>query len=65
MAPRLDRARLLVSFGISLGLVLIVFGLASGITGDEARLIPEAIERMSPADGARVLRPSQIIIDFV
>lgn len=65
MAPRLDRARLLVSFGISLGLVLIVFGLASGITGDEARLTPEAIERMSPADGDRVLRQSQIIIDFV
>jgi hypothetical protein len=64
MARRLDRSRLLVSFGISLGLVLIVFGFASGITGDEARVTPDAIERMSPADGDRVLRQSQIIIDF-
>lgn len=64
MARRLDRTRLLVSFGISLGLVLIVFGFASGITGEEARITPVAIERMSPADGDRVLRQSQIIIDF-
>ncbi len=65
MIRRLDRSRLLISFGISLGLVLIAFGLRSGITGDDARVTPEAIERMSPADGDRVLRQAQIIIDFV
>ncbi len=64
MARRLDRSQLTVSFGISLGLVLIVFGFASGMTGEEARTTPVAIERMSPADGDRVLRQSQIIIDF-
>ena len=50
--------------GIALGIVLIVFGFASGITGDEARSFPAAIERMSPADGDRVLRQAQIIVDF-
>lgn len=65
MRKRVDRSRLLVSFGISVGIVLIAFGFASGITGDEAREFPTAIERMSPADGDRVLRQSQIIIDFV
>lgn len=65
MPGRIDRTRLAVSFGIALGLVLIVFGFRSGITGDEARQTPVAIERMSPADGDRVLRQAQIIIDFV
>ena len=64
MPGRIDRTRLAVSFGIALGLVLIVFGFRSGITGDEARQTPPAIERMSPADGDRVLRQAQIIIDF-
>jgi hypothetical protein len=62
--PRLDRARIIVSVGVAIGVALIAFGFASGITGDEARKFPEAIERMSPADGDRVLRQSQIIIDF-
>jgi len=64
MPRRVDRSRLLVSMGIALGIVLIVFGFASGITGDEARSFPAAIERMSPADGDRVLRQAQIIVDF-
>ena len=65
MRKRLDRSRLFVSVGISIGVVLIAFGFASGITGDEAREFPASIERMSPADGDRVLRQSQVIIDFV
>lgn len=61
---RIDRSRLLVSSGIALGLVLIGVGFTSGTTGDEARSFPAAIERMSPADGDRVLRQSQVIVDF-
>jgi hypothetical protein len=64
MRPKFDRARLLVSAGIATGIVLIALGLRSGITGDDARSFPEAIERMSPADGDRVLRQAQIVIDF-
>ena len=62
MRKRLDRSRLLVSVGISIGVVLIAFGFASGITGDEAREFPASIERMSPADGDRVLRQSQVTL---
>lgn len=64
MSAGIDRSRLLVSSGIALGLVLIVLGFMSGITGDEARSFPTAIERMSPADGDRVLRQAQVIVDF-
>lgn len=65
VARRIDRTRLLLSFGIALGLVLIALGFRSGITGNEARQLPAAIERMSPANGDRVLRQAQIIIDFL
>ena len=65
MARRFDRARLLASVGIAFGLVLVVFGFRAAVTGDDARRFPDAIERMSPADGDRVLRQAQIIIDFV
>jgi hypothetical protein len=64
MPPRLDRARLIVSVGIALGVALIALGFASAITGEEARQFPDAIERMSPADGDRVLRQAQIVVDF-
>ena len=65
MRKRIDRSRLLASIGISFGLVLVVIGFRSGLSGEEAREFPAAIERMSPADGDRVLRQAQIIVDFV
>ena len=64
MPKRVDRSRLLASIGISFGLVLVVVGFRSGLSGDEAREFPQSIERMSPADGDRVLRQAQIIVDF-
>lgn len=65
MRKPIDRVRLLASIGIAFGLALIAFGFAGGLTGDEARTFPPAIERMSPADGDRVLRQAQVIVDFV
>lgn len=64
MARPIDPVRLLTSIGIAAGLALIGFGFAGGITGEDARSFPTAIERMSPADGDRVLRQSQVIVDF-
>ncbi|MFM7890933.1 MAG: hypothetical protein ACKO8V_03380 [Actinomycetota bacterium] len=64
MPKPIDRTRLLVSAGLAFGLVLIALGFRTGITGEDTREFPEAIERMSPADGDRVLRQSRIIIDF-
>ncbi len=57
--------RLLTSLGIALGLVMIIFGFQASRTGRDESGLPDAIERMSPANGDRVLRQSQIIVDFV
>lgn len=65
MARRPDIKRLVLSLGISAGLALIVVGLLTARTGRDASSLPVAIERMSPADGDRVLRQSQIVVDFI
>jgi len=65
VARRFDPKRLLVSLGLSVGLAMIIVGLLSARTGRDATNLPVAIERMSPADGDRVLRQSQIVVDFV
>lgn len=56
---------LLASMGISFGLLLFITGARVGLTGKDASNLPEAIEGISPGDNQRVLRQSQIIVDFV
>ena len=56
---------LLASMGISFGLVLVIMGARVGLTGKDASNLPDAIEGISPGDNERVLRQSQIIVDFV
>ena len=51
--------------GISAGLVLFVMGMNTGLTGRDATNLPDAIENISPGEGERVLRQSQIIVDFI
>ena len=65
MKRRIDKQKLLMSIGISLGLVLVIVGAQSATTGREAQNIPETIERMSPGPGDQVLQQSQILVDFV
>jgi hypothetical protein len=63
----IDRARLgRLAFAIvvAIGLSLVVLGVRASRTGRDATNLPEAIEQISPADGDRVLRQSQIIVDF-
>jgi len=62
---KLDPKLLLASMGISAGLVLFVTGLNTGLTGRDATNLPDAIENISPGQGERVLRQSQIIVDFI
>ena len=62
---KLDKEQMLISVGIALGLVLIIFGFRATQTGRDESGLPDVIERMSPADGDRVLRQSQIIVDFI
>lgn len=54
----------LATLGLAAGLAMIVVGFDSGLTGREASRLPDAIEAISPADGQRVLRQSQVIVDF-
>ena len=62
---KLNKEQLLTSIGIAIGLVLIIFGFRVTQTGRDESGLPDVIERMSPGDGDRVLRQSQIIVDFV
>ena len=62
---KIDPKLLLASMGLSAGAVLVVMGLNTGLTGREATNLPDAIENISPGEGERVLRQSQIIVDFI
>ena len=62
---KVDPKLLLASMGISAGIVLFVMGLNTGLTGRDATNLPDAIENISPGQGERVLRQSQVIVDFV
>ena len=62
---KLDKQLLLASIGIAAGLTLMILGFNTGLTGREASNIPEEIEGISPGDDERVLRQSQVIVDFI
>ena len=63
--PVFNLQRLITSIGVGIGLTMIFFGFRVSQTGRDESGLPDAIERMSPANGDRVLRQSQIIVDFV
>ncbi len=62
---KIDYKLLIISIGISAGLVLFVFGVSTGLSGRDATNLPAAIEQISPGQGERVLRQSQVIVDFI
>jgi len=62
---KIDYKLLIISVGISAGLVLFVIGLSTGLSGRDASNLPEAIEQISPGQGDQVLQQSQIIVDFI
>lgn len=65
MKRRIDKQTLIVSAGVAVGLVLIVWGISSGTTGREAQRIPVVIERMAPGPGDQVVQQAQVSVDFV
>ena len=65
MKRPIDKQKLLMSSGISLGLVLIILGALNATTGRDAQNIPAAIERISPGPNEQVLQQAQILVDFV
>ena len=63
--PKLDKQLLFASVGIGIGLTLMILGFNTGLTGRDASNLPDEIEAISPGDNERVLRQSQVIVDFV
>ena len=62
---KIDFKLLIISVGISAGLVLFVIGMSTGLSGRDATNLPEAIEQISPGQGDQVLQQTQIIVDFI
>lgn len=65
MKRRIDKQSLIVSAGVSIGVILIFAGFSGGSTGRSAQRIPVVIERMSPGPGDQVLQQAQVSVDFV
>jgi hypothetical protein len=61
---KLDARRLLMALGVSVGLLLIVLGFASGQHGDSAITLPPEVEQVVPKPGDLVLRQSSVGIDL-
>ncbi len=62
---RLDKGLLLASLGIALGLVLVIRGLAVGITGDDRVGLPDTIEEVQPVpDAVQVLGQTRVFVDL-
>lgn len=61
----IDKGLLIACFVIACGLVLIIWGMSSAITGDDGIDRPEAIEELSPVENAlQVLQQERIVVDL-
>ncbi len=62
---RLDKGLLLASLAIALGMVLVIRGLAVGITGDDRVGLPEMIESVEPVpEAVQVLGQTRVFVDL-
>ncbi len=63
---KFDRGLFIASVVIACGLMLVIFGLTSAITGTDGIDRPEAIESVQPVENAvQVLQQDQIIVDLL
>lgn len=61
----IDRGLLLASLVIAAGLMLVIFGVTTAITGDDGIDRPEAIESVQPVENAvQVLRQERVVVDL-
>jgi hypothetical protein len=62
---RIDRGLLMASLAIAFGLVLVIFGLTTALTGNDGIDRPEAIESVQPVENAvQVLQQERVIVDL-
>jgi hypothetical protein len=62
---RIDRGLLLASLAIACGLVLIIFGVTTALTGNDGIDRPEGIESVQPVENAvQVLQQERIVVDL-
>lgn len=62
---RIDKGLLVASLAIAIGLLLVVRGLAVGITGDDRVRLPELIEEVEPVpEAVQVLNQSRVFVDL-
>jgi hypothetical protein len=62
----IDIRLLLASFGIAVGLVIVVLGLLRSVTGREQQDLPDAIESIDPIRGAtQVPQQTRVFVDLV
>lgn len=63
---KLDLRLLAASFGVAVGVVLVVLGFRSSVTGREQQLLPDAIESIDPISAAtQVPRQTRVFVDFL
>lgn len=63
---KVDVKLLLASLGIAAGLVLVVLGVMSSVTGREQQGLPDEIESIDPIRGAtQVPQQTRVFVDFI
>jgi hypothetical protein len=62
---RVDRLLLVASMAIALGVVIVIYGISTAVTGGGERNFPEAVESVTPVPNAvQVLAQSSVIVDL-
>jgi hypothetical protein len=62
---RLDRGLLIASLAIACGVVLVVFGVTTALTGSDGIDRPDAIESVQPVENAvQVLQQERVVVDL-
>jgi hypothetical protein len=62
---RIDKTLLGASMAIAFGLVVVAYGISTGVTGGGDRNYPEAVESVTPVPNAvQVLAQSSVIVDL-
>ena len=62
---RLDRGLLIASLAIACGVVLVIFGVTTALTGSDGIDRPDAIESVQPVENAiQVLQQERVVVDL-